>query len=143
MHCPTGAGHKRETPHQFDLGFGQLASVRLAAGRGWGYAAGRPHAGFWEHIMVEPQISLDPQSLNPVEEKLRGPLEEQLTSALRAAADNITEAYAGQSVDAVTAELLEQTKAGLHPDIAAGFTPDHAELHRVAAAIVQNATGSA
>jgi hypothetical protein len=130
MHCPTDAGHKPETPHRFDLGFGV-------------FAARRRHFVFREHTMVEPQISLDPQSLNPVEEKLRGPLEDQLTSALRAAADNIAEAYAGQSVDAVTAELLAQTKAGLHPDIAAGFTPDHDELHRVAAAIVQNATRTA
>jgi len=35
--------------------------------------------------MAEPQISLDPQSLSPVEEKLRGALESQLSSALQAA----------------------------------------------------------
>ena len=89
--------------------------------------------------MVEPQITLDPQSLNPTEEKLRGPLEDQLTSALKAAADKIAHRYAGESVDQVTAMLLEQTKKGLHPDIAAGFTPDHAELRRVAEAIVRSA----
>jgi hypothetical protein len=86
--------------------------------------------------MAEPQVSLDPQGLNPVEEKLRGPLEDQLTSALQAATEKITEGYAGQSVDQVTALLLEQTKAALHPDIAAGFAPDRAELRRVAETIV-------
>ncbi len=86
--------------------------------------------------MVEPHISLDPQTLSPVEEKLRGPLEEQLTSALQAAAERITASYAGESVDQVTTMLLEQTKSGLHPDIAAGFTPDHAQLRDVAEAIV-------
>jgi hypothetical protein len=35
--------------------------------------------------------------------------------------------------------LLEQTKTGLHPDIAAAFTPDHAELRRVAEAVVRSA----
>ena len=89
--------------------------------------------------MVEPQITLDPQSLNPTEEKLRGPLEDQLTSALKAAADKIAHGYAGESVDQVTRMLLEQTKTGLHPDIAAGFTPDHAELRRVAEAVVRSA----
>ncbi len=86
--------------------------------------------------MVEPHISLDAQSLSPVEEKLQGPLEDQLTSALQAATERISHAYAGESVDQVTTMLLEQTKSGLHPDIAAGFTPDHAELRRVAEAIV-------
>jgi hypothetical protein len=89
--------------------------------------------------MVEPQISLDPRSLNPTEEKLRGPLEDQLTSALKAAADKIAHGYAGEPVDQVAAMLLEQTKAGLHPDIAAGFSPDPAELRRVAEAIVHGA----
>ena len=37
--------------------------------------------------MLEPHITLDPHSLNPVEEKLRGALEDQLTSALQAATD--------------------------------------------------------
>jgi hypothetical protein len=37
--------------------------------------------------MAEPQVTLDPNNLNPVEDKLRGPLEEQLTSALRAATE--------------------------------------------------------
>ena len=89
--------------------------------------------------MVEPQITLDSQSLTPTEEKLRGPLEDQLTSALKAAADKIADRYAGESVEQVTMMLLEQTRAGLHPDIAAGFTPDHAELRRVAEAIVRSA----
>ena len=86
--------------------------------------------------MVEPQITLDAAGLSPVEQKLQGPLEDQLTSALQAASDKITHEYAGESVDQVTVMLLEQTKAGLHHDIAAGFTPDHAELRRVAQAIV-------
>ncbi|XVU27672.1 hypothetical protein ACQPZJ_11735 [Actinoplanes sp. CA-054009] len=86
--------------------------------------------------MAEPQVTLDPQSLNPVEEKLRGPLEDQLTSALQAATDRIRHEYAGQSVDEVTAMLLDGTRAGLHPDIAAGFHPDHYQLRQVAEAIV-------
>ncbi|SNY23731.1 hypothetical protein [Paractinoplanes atraurantiacus] len=86
--------------------------------------------------MAEPQVTLDPQSLNPVEEKLRGPLEDQLTSALQAATDRLRHEYAGQSVDEVTAMLLDGTKAGLHPDIAAGFHPDHYQLRQVAEAIV-------
>jgi hypothetical protein len=89
--------------------------------------------------MAEPQINLDPASLTPVEQKLRGPLEDQLTSALQAAIEKITEGYAGESVDRVTAMLLAQTKAGLHPDIAAGFSPDPTELRRVANEIVQAA----
>ena len=86
--------------------------------------------------MDEPHISLDPRTLSPVEQKLRGPLEEQLTSALQAATERISGAYAGESVDEVTRMLLEETKSGLHPDIAAGFSPDHAELRHVAEAIV-------
>jgi len=86
--------------------------------------------------MAEPQITLDPTSLNPVEEKLRGPLEEQLTSALQAATEKVADEYAGEPVDVVTTKLLEQTRAGLHPDIAEGFTPDHDELRRVAEAVV-------
>ncbi|GAA0466551.1 hypothetical protein Ade02nite_46510 [Paractinoplanes deccanensis] len=86
--------------------------------------------------MAEPQVTLDPHSLNPVEEKLRGPLEEQLSSALQAATDRIRHGYAGQSVDEVTQMLLEGTKAGLHPDIAEGFHPDHYQLRQVAEAIV-------
>ncbi|MEU8230611.1 hypothetical protein AB0C12_13535 [Actinoplanes sp. NPDC048967] len=86
--------------------------------------------------MQEPQIHLDPASLSPVEEKLRGPLEEQLTSALQHATDKVSHDYAGEPVDTVTGRLLEQTRAGLHPDIAAGFTPDQGELRRVAEAIV-------
>jgi hypothetical protein len=86
--------------------------------------------------MGEPQISLDPHTLNPVEEKLRGPLEDQLTSALQAATHKVESRYAGEPVDQVVRMLLEQTRAGLHPDIAAGFSPDQRELHRVAEAIV-------
>lgn len=86
--------------------------------------------------MSDPQINLDPHSLNPVEEKLRGPLEDQLTSALQAATHKIESRYAGEPVDEVARMLLEQTRAGLHPDIAAAFTPDEYELHRVAEAIV-------
>jgi hypothetical protein len=86
--------------------------------------------------MSEPQINLDPRTLTPVEEKLRGPLEDQLTSALQAAAHKIESRYAGEPVDEVARMLLEQTRAGLHPDIAAGFAPDRHELHRVAEAIV-------
>lgn len=86
--------------------------------------------------MAEPQVTLDPRTLNVVEQKLRGPLEDQLTSALQAATDKIRHSYAGESVDEVTEQLFERTKAGLHPDIAAGFHPDHAQLRRVAEAIV-------
>ena len=89
--------------------------------------------------MVEPHITLDPNNLSPVEEKLRGPLEEQLTSALQAAAHKVSDDYAGEPVEAVTGELLAQTRAGLHPDIAAGFTPDQGELRRVAQEIIQTA----
>jgi hypothetical protein len=90
--------------------------------------------------MVEPHVSLDPATLDPVEQKLRGPLEEQLTSALRAAAGKIQSRYAGEPVDAVIAELLDETRAGLHPDIAAAWSLDPAELRRVADAIVRDAT---
>jgi hypothetical protein len=34
--------------------------------------------------MEQPQVSLDPGTLSPVEEKLQGPLEDQLSSALQA-----------------------------------------------------------
>lgn len=89
--------------------------------------------------MAEPHITLDPQSLNPVEEKLRGPLEEQLSSALQAATVKIRQEYAGESVEQVTDMLLDQAKAGLHPDIAAGFNPDHGQLRHVAEEIVARA----
>jgi hypothetical protein len=89
--------------------------------------------------MAEPQIHLDPASLTPVEEKLRGPLEDQLTSALQAATHKISDEYAGEPVDAVAGKLLEQTRAGLHPDIAAGFAPDQGELRQIAEAIVHTA----
>jgi hypothetical protein len=87
--------------------------------------------------MVEPQITLDPQSLNPVEEKLRGPLEAQLTSALQAATERVQADYHGEGVEQVGQELLTETRSGLHPDIAAGFEPDRGELRRVAEAIVR------
>jgi hypothetical protein len=90
--------------------------------------------------MIDPQVNLDPRSLSPVEQKLRGPLEDQLTSALQAAADKIEHEYAGQSADELTMMLLERTKKSLHPDIAAGFSPDPAELHRVAEAIIARAS---
>jgi hypothetical protein len=61
--------------------------------------------------MAEPQIHLDPASLSPVEDKLRGPLEEQLTSALQAATDRVSHDYAGEPVDTVTVKLLEQTRS--------------------------------
>jgi len=86
--------------------------------------------------MAEPQVTLDPNSLHPVERKLRGPLEEQLTSALQAATDKVRHAYGGESVDRVSQMLLERTRDGLHPDVAAGFRPDPAELRRLAEAIV-------
>jgi hypothetical protein len=89
--------------------------------------------------MVDPQVTLDPNSLNPIEDKLRGPLEEQLTSALRAATEKTRHAYAGESVDRVTEELLERTKAGLHHDIADGFHPDPAQLRHVAETIIADA----
>jgi hypothetical protein len=87
--------------------------------------------------MDEPQVTLDPDSLSPVEEKLRGPLEEQLTSALQAATERVSAGYSGEPVEQVTTELLEQTRSGLHPDIAAGWQPDPAELRRVADAVVR------
>jgi hypothetical protein len=89
--------------------------------------------------LAEPHVTLDPQSLNPVEEKLRGPLEEQLSSALQSATVKIRQRYAGESIDQVTLMLLDQAKAGLHPDIAAGFHPDHDQLRHVAEAIVGQA----
>jgi hypothetical protein len=85
---------------------------------------------------MDPQVTLDPSTLSPVEERLRGPLEDQLTSALQAATSKINEGYAGQPVDEVEKLLFEQTKSGLHPDIATAFTPDHAQLRQVAQAIV-------
>ena len=87
--------------------------------------------------MVEPHVTLDPDSLSPVEQKLQGPLEQQLTSAMQAAADRVSEDYSGEPVEVVEHELLDETKAGLHHDIAAGFVPDQRELRRVAEAIVE------
>lgn len=86
--------------------------------------------------MAEPHVTLDPQTLSPTEEKLRGALEEQLSSALQNATDKTRQTYAGESVEQVTETLLERTKSGLHPDIAAGFAPDHDQLRQVAQAIV-------
>ncbi len=86
--------------------------------------------------MSEPHVTLDPDSLGPVERKLREPLEEQLSSALRAAAHRVREGYSGGSVEEVTARLLEETRTGLHPDVAAAFQPDPAELRRLAEEIV-------
>jgi hypothetical protein len=89
--------------------------------------------------LAEPHITLDPRTLNPVEQKLRGPLEDQLSSALQAATVKVEQHYAGENVEQVTAMLLEQAKAGLHPDIAAGFHPDHEQLRHVAEVIVNRA----
>ena len=89
--------------------------------------------------MVDPHITLDPNGLSPVEEKLRGPLEDQLTSALQAATDKVQQGYAGEPVEQVSQEILKQTRSGLHPDIAAGFTPDPAQLREVAEAVVHDA----
>ncbi|GIF21484.1 hypothetical protein BJ973_005069 [Actinoplanes tereljensis] len=89
--------------------------------------------------MAEPQVTLDPNSLNPVEDKLRGPLEEQLTSALRAATEKTKQTYAGESVETVTETLLTRTKSALHHDIADGFHPDPAQLRQVAESIVAGA----
>jgi hypothetical protein len=87
--------------------------------------------------MSEPHVSLDPENLSPVEDKLRVPLEEQLSSALQAAAHRVSEDYHGESVDEVCARLLDETRVGLHPDIAAGFQPDLEQLRLVAEAIVR------
>jgi hypothetical protein len=87
---------------------------------------------------MEPQVSLDPQSLSPVEEKLRGPLEDQLTSALQAATDKVRSGYAGEPADQVTAELLAKTKAGLHHDIADGWVPNQSQLRHVAESIIDD-----
>jgi hypothetical protein len=88
--------------------------------------------------MVDPHVTLDPNNLSPVEQKLRHPLEEQLTSALRAATDKVSDEYSGEPVDTVATELLDETRNGLHPDIAEGFVPDQRELRRVAEAIVRD-----
>jgi hypothetical protein len=86
--------------------------------------------------MGEPHVTLDPDSLNPVEERLRGPLQEELSSALQVATKRVEDRYAGESVDEVCRMLEEETRRGLHPDIAAGFQPDHSELRRLAEVIV-------
>ncbi|GIF44729.1 hypothetical protein Axi01nite_90400 [Actinoplanes xinjiangensis] len=102
-----------------------------------GYPAGV--ADLRRTTLAEPHITLDPQTLNPVEQKLRGPLEEQLSSALQAATVKVEQHYAGETVEQVTSMLLEQARAGLHPDIAAGFNPDHEQLRHVAEVIVTRA----
>ncbi|WP_067498767.1 hypothetical protein [Actinoplanes sp. TFC3] len=89
--------------------------------------------------MIEPHVTLDPDKLGPVEEKLRGPLEQQLTSAMKAATEKVSHDYAGEPVDQVAEEILDETKAGLHHDIAEAFVPDQRELHRVAEAVVREA----
>jgi hypothetical protein len=90
--------------------------------------------------MEEPHVSLDADTLSPVERKLQGPLEDQLSSALAAATDKIRQRYAGEPVQVVEAQLLEEAKAGLHPDIAAGWSPDRRELRRVAESIVASSS---
>ncbi|MER7169078.1 hypothetical protein ABT336_23800 [Micromonospora sp. NPDC000207] len=87
--------------------------------------------------MSEPHVTLDPNGLDPVQERLRGPLEDQLTSALKAATGRVSAGYAGEPVEQVCQRLLDETRSGLHPDIAAGFTPDMDEFCRVAVAIVR------
>jgi hypothetical protein len=89
--------------------------------------------------MSEPHVTLDPQSLNPVELKLQDALEDQLSSALQAAVERIEAAYAGQSVQEVADQLLVEAKHGLHPDIAAGWEPDPGQLLEVAEQIVARA----
>ncbi len=107
-----------------------------------GMAESRPGAnGDSRAPHPQPHVSLDPDSLDPVERKLREPLEEQLTSALRAAAHRVREGYAGEPVAQVQARLLEETRAGLHPDVAAGFHPDPRQLRDVAEAIVRGDVG--
>nr|WP_221379190.1 hypothetical protein [Actinoplanes polyasparticus] len=86
--------------------------------------------------MINPRVTLDSESLGPVEQKLQEPLEQQLTSALQQATHTVEDSYSGESVQQVAQELLVETKDGLHPDIAAGFAPDAAQLQAVAAAIV-------
>jgi hypothetical protein len=91
--------------------------------------------------MGEPHVTLDPNSLNPVEERLREPLQEELSSALQVATERVEEHYDGQPVDEVCRMIEAETKRGLHPDIAAGFHPDHAELRLLAEVIISRKTG--
>jgi hypothetical protein len=86
--------------------------------------------------MSEPHVTLDPSTLNPVEQKLQGALEDQLSSALQAAVERVEAGYAGQSVEQVAEQLLEQTRYGLHEDIASGWQPDPGQLQQVAREIV-------
>ncbi|MEH1016598.1 hypothetical protein V6U90_26285 [Micromonospora sp. CPCC 206060] len=91
--------------------------------------------------MSEPHVTLDPNGLTPMQQKLRGPLEEQLTSALRAATERIRADYAGEPVEEVCRRLLDETRHGLHPDIAASWQPDMGEFCRVAVSIVRGDAG--
>jgi hypothetical protein len=93
--------------------------------------------GMTESPEPQPHVTLDPDSLNPVERKLREPLEEQLSSALQAAAHRVRDSYHGEPVEQVQARLLAETRAGLHPDVAEGFHPDPDQLRAVAEAIVR------
>ncbi len=86
--------------------------------------------------MAQPHVTLDPESLSPVEQKLQVALEDQLTSALGTATERVRSEYAGESVEEVCGLLLDGARQALHPDIAAGFRPDSTELRRVAEAIV-------
>jgi hypothetical protein len=119
----------------YEVKRGHRTTFRLAARVGIRVAL-RHRGG---KMMAEPQVTLDSNSLNPVEEKLRGPLEQQLTSALQAATEKTKHEYAGEDVDQVTASLLKHTKAGLHHDIADGFNPDPGQLRNVAEQIVAGA----
>ena len=89
--------------------------------------------------MSEPHVTLDPESLNPVELKLQDALEDQLSSALQAAVERVEAGYAGQSVAEVADALLAETRYGLHPDIAGGWQPDPGQLTEVAEQIVARA----
>jgi hypothetical protein len=95
---------------------------------------------FLEAVVVKPQVRIDPTSSLGTVENLREQLEDQLTSALQAAVDKVDEKYHGEDVEDVTEELVETTKAGLHSDIADGFEPDDAQIHSVAAKIVDDNT---
>ena len=94
-----------------------------------------------EPTLSEPHITLETDQLGAVGEKLRGPLEEQLNSALRAAAERVQAEYRGEPVEEVCRRLLDETRSGLHPDIAAAFQPDHADLYRVAEAVMRGQIG--
>ena len=94
-----------------------------------------------EPTLSEPHVTLETVQLGAVGAKLRGPLEEQLNSALRAAAERVQAEYRGEPVEEVCRRLLDETRSGLHPDIAAAFQPDHADLYRVAEAVMRGEIG--